>query len=383
MKLTARKFRTLAAALAATLLVLGAQGCTLGGVDDLIDNPGPRGAEPIPASSGKPINAARVYGRNAPSVATVIVDYDGDGSGDGLGTGFAIDTDTLVTNVHVIGDLISHREAAEVFVQLRDGNRYRAKIVGTDSHADIALLRLGGGEPPALKAVRFGSSRAVQVGDQVAAIGAPLGATQSLAVGFVTGVDRTIPGLAGFSITGAIQTDAAITLGNSGGPLFNARGRVIGVNDQIATVGGGGEGLAFAVPAEVVRRSIRELRRDGKVEYAYLGARTRPVPPTVALRLGLPERPGVVVFGVRGNGPAKRAGLRGSDAVTHIAGSEWPRGGDFITAVNGRALRANEKLTPVLDRYRPGDTVRLTVFRDGGEKTIRVRLGSRPLIWGL
>ncbi len=396
----------------AILAALLLSGCTLpgGSVDDFLDNPGPAHG---PNASAATVDAARIYRNTAHSVVTVIVDYDGDGSADGLGSGFAVDPTTIITNVHVIGDLMQHKRADDVFVQLRDGNRYPAAIVGTDSHADVAVLsvdyadravadeaadaladhsppkdRKQGLEPPRLRPLAFGSTSDLAVGDQVAAVGAPLGEPDSLAIGYITGLGRTIPGLAGFNIVGAIQTDAAITLGNSGGPMLSAAGEVIGINNQIATVGGGGEGLAFAIPAEVVENSLREIKRSGHVKYAYLGARTRPVPATLRRGLGLPADAGVVVFSVRDNSPAARAGLRGSDKSMSLAGSEWPEEGDYIVAVDGRPLRQNEKLTSVLARYRPGDSVRLRVWREvhPGSGTaftsINVTLGKRPLLWG-
>lgn len=409
----------LVVAFAIALFALSGCGLLGGSIDDFLENPGPARE---PSGSGvSSIDGAQLYKRAAPSVVTVIVDYDGDGSAEGLGSGFAVAPHTIVTNVHVIGDLWSHREADDVFIQTRDGNRYPAAIVGTDSHADIAVLSVDYSEPdvaseandalyqppesdeeksmaaldpdpgidtPRLRPLKFGDSEALAVGDPVAAIGAPLGLADSLATGLVTGIDRTIPGLAGFQIVGAIQTDAAITLGNSGGPLLNADGEVVGVNDQIATVGGGGEGLAFAIPSSVVERSVREIERDGKVEYAYLGARTRPVPATLRDALGLPDKPGVLVFSVREDSPAARAGLRGSKERVNLAGSEWPEDGDYISAINGRPLRQNEKLTTALARFEPGDRVRLEVDRccfdsDQGYRplAVNVTLGERPLLW--
>jgi S1-C subfamily serine protease len=398
-------------AVALLVVALGLGGCALGGsIDDFIDNPGP--SRTRPATGGK-LDARRIYRATERSVVTVIVDLDGDGLAEGLGSGFATGPAQIVTNVHVIGNLFNHKKAEDVYVQTRDGSRYPALIVGTDSHADVAVLSVDYSDPevaeeasdvlwddgldtdeelgletPRLKPVRFGDSAELAVGDPVAAVGAPLGITDSLAVGYVTGVDRTIRGLAGFSIPGAIQTDAAITLGNSGGPLLNAKGEVVGINDQIATVGGGGEGLAFAIPSETVERSVREILRDGKVEYAYLGARTRPVPPTLRSSLGLPDDPGVIVFSTREGSPARLAGLRGDEDVVALGGSEWPENGDFITAVDDRPLRENERLTTALARYRPGQKVTLHVARccygsDQGyrSRTVTVLLGERPLLW--
>jgi S1-C subfamily serine protease len=398
--------RALVALAGALLGATALSGCALGGsIDDFIENPGP----PVqrPAGDDK-VDGGRIFKDTASSVVTVIVDYDGDGLAEGLGTGFAVGPKTIVTNVHVIGDLFHRRKADDVFVQTRDGSRYPAFIKGTDSHADVAVLSVdyedlkvakefedalgleqtdSGVEAPRLKPLKFGASRALAVGDQVVAIGASLGITDSMAVGYVTGLDRRLRGLAGFTIPGAIQTDAAITLGNSGGPLLNTRGEVVGINDQIATVGGGGEGLGFAIPSDVVENSLNKIEQVGKVEYPYLGARTRPVPRTLTSALDLPMEPGVLVFSTRDDSPARAAGLRGSEEMVQLGGSEWPEGADFITAVDGRALRPNETMTTALARFEPGDRITLTVQRkepgysDSKPVEIPVTLAKRPLLW--
>lgn len=362
-------------------------GCTVpqGTLDDFIQGPGTSGVEPPRRATATSLNSSSVYRRTSPSVVTVITDINGDGEAEGLGTGFAVGADRIATNVHVIADLDFQREAERVWVQLRNGERFPMQIVGTDSHADVALLRFatsnGKHSPVRLRPLRFGTTEKLAVGEPVAAIGAPLGETNSMSVGQVSGIERTIAGLAGFNITGAIQTDAAITLGNSGGPLLNARGEVIGINDQIMSIGGGGEGLGFAVPAETIARSVREISKYGKVRYAYLGVRSSTVYPQLARFLGLPNRPGVLVQSIRDGSPAKRAGLRGSNGEDSFGGSTVATGGDFIVSVNGRPLRPNEKLTPVLDKYRPGETIHLGIVRDGENITVDVRLTQRPLIW--
>ncbi|MBJ7347937.1 MAG: trypsin-like peptidase domain-containing protein, partial [Thermoleophilaceae bacterium] len=200
-------------------------GCSVpsGTLDDFIQGPGAAGVEAPRRASATQLNSSSVYRRSSPSVVTVITDIDGDGEAEGLGSGFAVGTNRIATNVHVIADLDFHREAERVWVQLRNGERFQMQIVGTDSHADVALLRFAGSNnkhgPVRLRPLKLTKTNKLAVGEPVAAIGAPLGETNSMSVGQVSGIERTIEGLAGFNITGAIQTDAAITLGNSGGPL--------------------------------------------------------------------------------------------------------------------------------------------------------------------
>ena len=234
-------------------------------------------------------NPSEIYSRLAPGVVTVISLFDGptsvleDGGEGGQGSGFVIDDEGYIaTNAHVVTKEDDNSARAErVFVQFPDGNRVPAEIVGHDPNADVALLKV---EPSGLDLtpLRLGRSAGLQVGEPVAAIGSPFGEEQSLSVGVVSALDRNIQSLTRFGIGDAIQTDAAINPGNSGGPLLDAHGRVIGINAQIKSQSGGGEGVGFAIPVDAVSRSLAELREDGRVEYGYLGVQTMILWPQLA-----------------------------------------------------------------------------------------------------
>ena len=189
----------------------------------------------------------------------------------GLGSGFVLDGDGYIaTNTHVVTNGQSLDRARQVFVDFADGNRVPARIVGTDPNADVALLKV---DPQGLSLtpLELGEEQGLQVGDPVAAIGSPFGEEQSLSVGVISALDRNIASLTDFGIGDAIQTDAAINRGNSGGPLLDAHGRVIGINAQIRTETGEGAGVGFAIPVDTVKRALESLRDDGEAEYGYLG----------------------------------------------------------------------------------------------------------------
>ncbi len=338
---------------------------------------------PRPAAGAR-FDPVRIYERDAPGVVTVVSvlpDSGGvGGSGKGLGSGFVVDArGEIATNAHVVtdgeGDAI--RKADEVYVAFADGNQVPARIVGYDANADVALLRI---DPAGLRLrpLRLGSARDLRVGSPVAAIGSPFGEPQSLSVGVVSATDRQITSLTGFEIAGAIQTDAAINRGNSGGPLVNAAGDVLGINSQIQTTSGGGEGVGYAVPADTVRRTLAALRRDGKVDYAYLGVSTTPVYPQLARHFELPVTRGAWVQDVVAGGPAARAGLRAGGDARRFQARTVTDGGDIITAVDGTRLSDENALGVALLGRRPGTKVTLRVYRDGRPRDVAVTLGTRP-----
>jgi S1-C subfamily serine protease len=213
----------------------------------------------------------------------------------------------------------------------------------------------------------------------VAAIGSPFGQAQSLSVGIVSAVDRSISSLTDFQISGAIQTDAAINPGNSGGPLIGADGRVIGINQQIESKSGGGEGVGFAVPIDVVKRSLAQLRTAGAVHYAYLGVVSVPLYPQLVDRFRLDVDKGAWVQGVNPGGPAARAGLRAGTGDVVFQGSTYRPGGDVITKVGDVPITSSDDLAGAVERFRPGQTVPIEVRRGGHAERIRVTLGERPL----
>ncbi len=329
---------------------------------------------------------ARIYERDAPGVVTVISVLPGEsgitgpGGGEGLGSGFVVSGEgEVATNAHVVteGEGRAISKAKEVYVAFADGNQVPAQIVGYDANADIALLKI---DPAGLtlRPLRLGTARDLRVGSPVAAIGSPFGEPQSLSIGVVSATDRSIKSLTGFEIAGAIQTDAAINRGNSGGPLVNAAGEVVGVNSQIQTTSGGGEGVGYAVPADTVRRTLDALRKDGKVEYAYLGVATARIYPQLARRFRLPVTKGAWVQDVVAGGPADRAGLRAGNDERRFQARPFLVGGDIVTAVNGTELEDEAALGVALLDFKPGQVVTLRVYRGGKARDVRVRLGSRP-----
>jgi 2-alkenal reductase len=213
----------------------------------------------------------------------------------------------------------------------------------------------------------------------VAAIGSPFGERQSLSVGVISAVDRSIQSLTNFSISGAIQTDAAINPGNSGGPLVDGEGRVIGVNQQIKTTSGGGEGVGFAVPVDAVKRSLEMLRKGGEARYAYLGVSSVGLFPQLVDRFNLDVQKGAWVQEVNAGGPADEAGIRGGGGPVAFQATEYKPGGDVITKVDGRPVTDSAELADRIAGFEPGQEVPLEVHRDGEAREIKVRLGERPL----
>jgi S1-C subfamily serine protease len=322
-------------------------------------------------------DAQRIYKDEAPGVVTVLAQFGSEG---GEGSGFVLNDDgEIVTNAHVVttGEGGSIKRATAVYVEFADGNRVAAKVLGHDPNADVALLRV---EPKGLtlKPLPLGDSEKVSVGEPVAAIGSPFGQAQSLSVGIVSAVDRSVASLTDFAIAGAIQTDAAINPGNSGGPLVGADGRVIGINQQIQSRSGGGEGVGFAVPIDVVKRSVGQLREEGRARYAYLGISSVPLYPQLVDHCGLKVAKGVWVQQVTPGGPAAKAGLRGGNGQEVFQGQPFVRGGDVITKVGDVAITNSDDLARAIARFKPGDQAEVEIHRGGATQTLKVTLGERP-----
>jgi S1-C subfamily serine protease len=344
-------------------------------------------------SQGDSFDPESVYQSAAPGVVTVLSIFPGGslssilGGGGGSaaeGSGFVIsDSGEIATNAHVVTDAEQTgasgplHEAKEVYVEFGDRNRVPADIVGFDPNADVALLKV---DPDGLdlKPLTLATSENVAVGQPVAAIGSPFEQEQSLSVGVVSATDRSIESLTKFQIDGAIQTDAAINPGNSGGPLLDADAHVIGINQQISTQSGGNEGVGFAVPIRLVAHSLDELRSNGEVNYAYIGVSTEPMYPQLADRLDLPTDSGALIAKVVPDGPADKAGLRGSDQQIRFQGQQVDVGGDVITSIDGDDIVKETDLPELISRHDPGDTVDVGIIRDGKEQTVQVTLGERP-----
>jgi S1-C subfamily serine protease len=380
------------------LLALVGAGCGGGGDDDA-GGKGGDGArsettrvEVIESSGdGGGFDPKAIYESEAPGVVTVVSLFGQgglesllggeDGGQSGVGSGFVLNGDgDIATNAHVVttGEGEAARRAREVYVEFADGNQVEARILGTDPNADIALLKI---DPAGLtlRPLPLGDSAGVEVGEPVAAIGSPFGEKQSLSVGVISAVDRSIRSLTSFAISGAFQTDAAINPGNSGGPLVDGDGRVIGVNQQIKSTSGGGEGVGFAVPIDAVKRSLDMLRDTGEARYAYLGVSSVELYPQLVERFGLEVDSGAWVQTVNPGGPAERAGIRGGGSPVVFQARTFRSGGDVITKVAGKPIESSADLADLIADFRPGDEVPLEVHRDGEAREIEVRLGERPL----
>ena len=215
----------------------------------------------------------------------------------------------------------------------------------------------------------------------MAAIGSPLGNENSLAVGVVSAVGRSIAALtaAQFQLIDAIQTDAPITHGSSGGPLLDANGRVIGINAQIRSDSGGSSGIGFAVPIDSARRSLVDLLAHGRVAYAYAGLQTQDMTPSLAQHLHLSVLHGALITHVTPGGPASRAGLRGGSGQTQFEGEQFVTGGDVIVAVDGMPVQDADSLVRIVtSKLRPGRTASFGVVRGGKRRAVTVRLAERP-----
>jgi S1-C subfamily serine protease len=329
-----------------------------------------------------------LYRRLSPGVVTILSIFDGGGVGfledegeGGQGSGFVLDDEGHVaTNAHVVttGQPPRTKRAKEVYVEFSDGNRVKADIVGDDPNSDVALLKIDPGGL-SLTQLSLGSSSELRVGEPVVAIGSPFGEPQSMSVGVISALDRNIESLTAFRIGDAIQTDAAINPGNSGGPLLNARGQVLGINAQIKSQSGGGEGVGFAVPVDAVKRAIEELREEGRMRYGYLGVTSLGLYPQLAKRLDVPVENGAVIQKVEDDSPADDAGLEaGDDEIEFQGGREIPTGGDVIVAVDGRRITRHKDLADLISRKSEGDEVELEVVRGDDRRKVEVELGRRP-----
>jgi putative serine protease PepD len=315
-------------------------------IADLADSdPQPQSSTtPLVAAGGGPApasDAGRVYAAVADGVVAVQVDG-------ASGTGFVIDArGTIVTNAHVVG------ESSTAIVRRGDSKSViPARVLGTDPSSDLAVLRADPSRLGSPRPLPLANSDAVRVGDDVVAIGHPFGLDRTATAGIVSGLGREIEAPNGFSIDEVIQTDAAINPGNSGGPLVDMRGRVVGVNSQIATAGAGGNvGVGFAVPSNTVRDVVPRLARGEKIERPFLGLTTGAGPSGVEVQAVVP------------GGPAARRGIER---------------GDRIVSVDGRQVTEPSDVNDAIDDRRPGDSVTVEVERDGRLDRVDVELGARP-----
>jgi len=286
------------------------------------------------------------------------------------GSGWVYDSDGhIVTNQHVVAN------ANSLSVHFWNGATYPATVVGTDRSTDLAVIKV---DAPSslLYPLKVGNSEALEVGDGVVAIGSPFGLEGTVTSGIVSALHREMKAPNNFTITDSIQTDAAINHGNSGGPLLNAEGKVIGVNAQIESDSGGNDGVGFAIPSNTVASIVPRLISNGKVVHAYLGVQIEPIPQGVAQQLKM--APGVEVTDVRAGTPADSAGLHAQAGSRTVEGESYPTGGDVITSFDGKQITTAQQLQDAVDEKQPGDTVTITYVRGGKRRTVNVTLASRP-----
>jgi S1-C subfamily serine protease len=358
----------------------------------LVREPLVRSAIPSTVVVSKPVLAKGfaprlIFSRRAPGVVTVFSYFGAKPGASSLqqGSGFVVDrVGVVLTAAHVIastdGAGALATPAGAVYVQFGDGDRVKAEIVGWDPYDDVGVLRIAP-RAHALVPVPLGSSAGLTVGQPVATIGSPFGSETSLSVGVVSGTGRTIPSLTtAYDLFDAIQTDAPVNQGNSGGPLLDAAGKAIGINAQIrSSLESGFEGVAFAVPIDSAKRSLEQLLASGHVDYAYLGLQTEDLTPSIARAFGYRARRGAIVNSVAKHGPAAAAGLRPSHRSVVWQNQRLTVGGDAIVAIDGIPVTSSDDVARIVaERMVPGEAAWFTVMRRGRKLVIPVTLGARP-----
>jgi len=320
----------------------------------------------------------RVYRQASPAVANILTkatayDFFMDPVPvEGAGSGFVIDPKGYVlTNFHVV------QEAQSIEVVLGDSSRYPAKFIGADQRNDVALVKIEPKGKP-LAALPLGDSGTLQVGQKVLAIGNPFGFQSTLTTGVVSALGRTVQTSQTTFIDEAIQTDAAINRGNSGGPLINSHGEVIGINSAIFTPSGTTAGIGFAIPINTAKMIAHDLMTEGRVRRAFLGVQTVPVGGWLAEALDLPVQEGLLIETTTRGGPAATAGLHGGDREARAGMLRIAIGGDVIVGIDGQKVTNKLDMDVMLNRKRPGDTVTVSVYRGGKKLDVPVKLGERP-----
>jgi putative serine protease PepD len=337
-----------------------------------------------PAATTSPsggMSVSEIYRKSVSGVVEVLATGQTSGGGgffggqteSAQGTGFQVDAKgDIVTNYHVV------ENSDAVRVRLNDGHTFPGRVIGRDPSKDIAVIRISA---PAdeLTPLHFADSSAVQVGDSVVAIGDPYGLRNTATTGIVSALHRTIVSPSNDKITGVIQTDAAINSGNSGGPLLNSQGQVIGVNSQIESGsqggggGGGNIGIGFSIPSNTVASVARNLIETAKSK-PYVGIVLVTVSPSVANATGM--SPGVEIVAVTKGAPGDQAGLQGATGTKTIEGTRFETGGDVITHIDGTAVHTSEELIAQISTKKPGQQIQLQIVRDGQTRTVTVTLGS-------
>ena len=308
-------------------------------------------SEPI-ASSSAPLSVNQIYRRAYRGVVEITVTtsaaaspFGGSGTAKAQGSGWVYNSSgNIVTNEHVVDG------ASSISVRFWNGKTYSASVVGTDKSTDLAVIKVDAPSSE-LHPLSVGNSADLQVGNGVVAIGSPFGLEETVTSGIVSALHRAIEAPNNFTINDSVQTDAAINHGNSGGPLLNSQGQVVGVNAQIRSDSGGNEGVGFAIPSNTVRSIATQLISTGKAEHAYLGVAIDATASTAR------------IASVKAATPAAQAGLKA---------------GDVVTAVDGTSIASGDDLTRAIDSHKPGDTVTLKYRRGGSEHTADLKLAARP-----
>jgi putative serine protease PepD len=339
-------------------------------------------------SAGDHMSISEIYKRAAPGVVQITStttprpsSFFGDQFNgppeQALGSGFVLDkAGHIVTNYHVV------QGSNEINVSFSNRDTVQATIVGSDPSTDLSVLRV---RVPAnaLTPLPLGDSDRVEVGDQVVAIGNPFGLARTATAGIISAVQRLITSPNQFTIDHVLQTDAPINHGNSGGPLLNTAGQVIGVNTQIETgdptgTATGNVGIGFAVPSNTVKNTVSQLLRTGKVDHAYLGIQGQAITAELAQTYRLPVRSGVLVEKVTSGSGAAKAGLEAGDSQVVVAGQTYVLGGDIIVAFDGKRISTFDQLRDAVAEHKTGEKVKLQIVRDAKKKSVHVTLGRRP-----
>ena len=321
-----------------------------------------------------------IYRKASPAVANIItrtVEYDFFYNAvpvEGAGSGFVIDTaGHILTNYHVI----EGAQRIEVLLgDQRSPARYVAKLLGADQRNDVALIQIDPKDHK-LTPLTLADSSALLVGQKVLAIGNPFGFQSTLTTGVISALGRTVQTSQTTFIEDAIQTDAAINRGNSGGPLLNTHGEVIGINSAIFSPSGTAAGIGFAIPIKLAKQIASDLIADGRVHRAFLGVEVLPLFPDLATFLNAPAQEGLLVQRATPDGPAARAGLKGGDREVMSGLQRIAVGGDIIVAIDGNPVAGQFDLNRSLNHKRPGDVLTLTIYRGRDKLDIKATLGER------
>jgi 2-alkenal reductase len=366
-------------------LLVATIGCSLGGLPVqsppspsptplvVVVTPTPLPRSVLAEASAAQQVAVNVYKHVSPAVVHIAVE----GANlleSGTGSGFVYDRQGyIVTNNHVVVG------GSNIIVTFSDDTRARAQVIGTDPDSDLAIIKVDVPEP-LLVPLELGDSDSLQVGEQAIAIGNPFGFERTITVGIISSLGRVVPQATGFSMANLIQTDAAVNPGNSGGPLLDNQGRVIGINSFIFSENGVSSGVGFAIPVNTLKRVVPELIADGRYAHPWLGITGQDIDNLVADELELPVRRGVLVQTAFQDGPAGLAGLRGGGQEREVEGTfRIVRiGGDIIVGIDGQSVTGMDDLITYLETRQVGQQVFLTVVRDGDERQVEVTLEERP-----